>query len=119
MRELNTFGAVLSYAIEVEALLRDVYHEKGNTTLANAADKRRQRLERTRSEHVLEITLEPIHGLEVADYAVLHDADATIPEKEAAATAFYKDASPKINVRQAQRVLQRCAREHSAHLTSS
>ena len=119
MRELNTFGAVLSYAIEIEALIRDVYQAQGNNTLANAADKRRQRLERTRSEHVLEITLEPIHGLEVKDYAVLHDADATIPEREAAAAAFYMDASPKINVRQAQRVLQRCAREHSVLINSN
>ena len=119
MRELNTFGAVLSYAIEIETILRDVYREEGNPTLEKAAAKRRQRLERTRSEHVLEITLEPIQGLEIADYAELHDAETSMQEKETAAAAFYLDASPKINVRQAQRVLQRCAREHSALITSS
>ncbi|MCY4008405.1 MAG: hypothetical protein OXG02_00705 [Chloroflexi bacterium] len=114
MRELNTFGAVLTYAIEIETLLRDAYRETGMAAEAKAADRRRLRLERTRAEHVLEITLEPIHGLAVTDYAELHDASTDIRDKEAAATAFFQDASPKINVRQAQRVLQRCAREHAA-----
>lgn len=118
MRELNTFGAVLTYAIEIETLLRDAYRESGKDAEAKAADQRRHRLERTRSEHVLEITLEPIHGLNVSDYVTLHDASADLVEKEAAATAFYNDASPKINVRQAQRVLQRCAREHAAQSKS-
>lgn len=118
MRELNTFGAVLSYAIEVESILRDAYIALGKTTDASAADKRRQRLERTRSEHVLEITLEPIHGLNVLDYATLHDVETSIEKREEIAATFFSDAAPKINVRQAQRVLQRCAREHAAKSTT-
>ena len=118
MRALNTFGAVLSYAIEIEAALRDAYVAADKDDDARAADKRRQRLKRTRAEHVLEITLEPIHGLDVVDYARLHDAAATINEREAAAAVFFRDAAPKINVRQAQRVLQRCAREHATNSTT-
>lgn len=118
MRALNTFGAVLSFAIELETTLRDAYQSAGDAAQAKAADRRRQRLERTRAEHVLEITLEPIHGLAARDYATLSDASAAFAEREAAAAAFFREAAPKINVRQAQRVLQRCAREHAALSTS-
>ena len=118
MRALNTFGAVLSYAIELEAALRDSYVATGKDDEARAADKRRQRLERTRAEHVLEITLEPIHGLDILDYAALHNAATAIDEREAVAAAFFRDAAPKINVRQAQRILLRCEREHAANSTT-
>ena len=113
---LNTFGAVLSHAIELEARLCDWYGGIGEADKARAAEKRRRKLERARREHVLEITLEPIRGLDAADYA-LELADGTAAAQAAAAAVaarFYADVAPKINVRAAQRTLERCGREHAA-----
>lgn len=115
MSSLNTFGAILSYAAEMEGQLRDYYAGIGNAERAKAADKRRAKLERVRRENVLEITLEPIAGLDAADYALdLADVSA---EGQAAvediAARFYRDVAPKINVRAAQRALERCGREHA------
>jgi hypothetical protein len=56
---LNTFGAILTHAIELETRLRDYYQKAGSAEQAKAADDRRTKLERVRREHVLEITLEP------------------------------------------------------------
>lgn len=113
---LNTFGAVLSHAIEMETRLCDWYGGIGEADKARAAERRRRKLERARREHVLEITLEPIRGLDAADYA-LELADGTVAAQAAAAEVaarFYADVAPKINVRAAQRTLERCGREHAA-----
>ena len=75
MASLNTFGAILSHAIELESQLSDFYSGIGDIAKAKTADKRRKKLERVRQENVVEITLEPIEGLEAADYALdLRDA---------------------------------------------
>ncbi len=111
---LNTFGAVLSFAIELEARLGAYYGGIGDMAGAKAAEKRRKKLERARRENVVEITLEPIHGLDAADY-VLELADVSAGGQAAVARVaarFYGDAAPKINVRAAQRALERCGREH-------
>lgn len=114
MSALNTFGAVLSFAIELESRLHAYYDRIGKPEPAKAAAKRRQKLERSRRENVVEITLEPITGLDAADYALALDDPS--PSAQAAATQtaarFYQDAAPKINVRAAQRTLERCGREH-------
>ena len=112
---LNTFGAIMTFAIELEARLSQWYGGLGEADLAKAADKRRRKLERARRENVVEITLEPIAGLDADDYALdLSDGSA---EGQAAAAAlaarFYADVAPKINVRAAQRTLERCGREHA------
>lgn len=115
MSSLNTFGAVLSYAIGLEARLRDYYVSGGQTDRAQAADKRRKKLERARRENVVEITLEPIEGLDEADYAFDLDdrSESGQAAAEALAARFYQDAAPKINVRAAQRALEQCGREHA------
>ena len=79
-----------------------------------AADKRRLKLERVRRENVVEITLEPIHGLDAADYALdLSDVSAAGQAAAARVAArFYAEAAPKINVRAAQRALERCGRAY-------
>lgn len=116
MSSLNTFGAILSYAAEMEAQLGAYYAGIGESERARAADKRRAKLERARRENVVEITLEPIEGLDVADYAL--DLADVSPQGQAAlekvAARFYRDAAPKINVRAAQRALERCGKEHGA-----
>ncbi|MCY4466278.1 MAG: hypothetical protein OXE46_12155 [Chloroflexi bacterium] len=116
MASLNTFGAIMSHAIKLEARLGDWYGSIGEGGKARAADKRRRKLERARRENVLEITLEPIRGLDAADYALELD-DGTAPCQAAAAEVaarFYADVAPKINVRAAQRALERCGKEHAA-----
>jgi hypothetical protein len=116
MTSLNTFGAVLTYAIELEARLTDYYQAAGNGERAREADKRRAKLERARRENVLEITLEAIDGLNERDYTLnLDDRSAAGQQAvEAVMARFYGDAAPKINVREAQRLLEKCGREHAA-----
>jgi hypothetical protein len=114
MASLNTFGAILTYAVNLEAALRDYYQQAGDAERSKAADKRRQTMERIRRETVLEITLEPIEGLNEADYVlVLSDTSSSGQQAvEATAARFYVEVAPRINVRQAQRALERAAKEH-------
>ena len=111
---LNTFGAVFTFAIELETLLSAYYSGIGDSDRARAADKRRKKLERVRRENVVEITLEPISGLNAEDYALdLSDSSANGQAGAGRiAHQFYLDAAPKINVRAAQRALERCGKEH-------
>jgi hypothetical protein len=114
MASLNTFGAILTYAIELETRLSDYYQAAGNSTRAAEADKRRTNLERVRRENVTEIKLEPIEGLDQADYALRLDDTSAEGQRaiERTAARFYIDVAPKINVREAQRALERCGRQH-------
>ena len=114
MASLNTFGAILTHAIGMEARLRDWYADIGEAAKSRAADKRRLKLERVRRENVVEITLEPILGLDAADYALALDDGSEAGQAVVAdvAARFYADVAPKINVRAAQRALERCGREH-------
>lgn len=109
MTELNSFGSVLTFAIALETQLRDVHQAAGRGALADLAEKNRQKLERVRRENVVEITLEPISGLNAADYAPGVSADA-----EATAARFYADVAPKINVKAAQRALEQIGKGHAA-----
>ena len=116
MTALNSFGSILAYAIELETRLRDYYTGVGDSSRAADADKRRSNLERVRRENVTEIKLEPIEGLDEADYALdLSDmSEAGQKAVERIAAQFYDDVAPKINVREAQRALERCAKQHRA-----
>lgn len=120
MASLNTFGAILTYAIELESQINEYYTGIGNAERASDADKRRSKLERVRRENVLEITLEPIEGLDEANYALNFDdtSDAGQSAIETTAKQFYEDVAPAINVRQAQRALERCGKEHAALVTT-
>ncbi len=64
---------------------------------------------------MLEITLEPIDGLDEAHYAMALDDTSAAGQKaiEQTAAKFYADVAPHINVRDAQRLLEKCAREHA------
>ena len=116
MTALNSFGSILAYAIELETRLRDYYTGAGDASRAADADKRRSNLERVRRENVTEIKLEPIDGLDEPDYALnLSDkSEAGQKAVERTAAQFYDDVAPKINVREAQRALERCAKQHRA-----
>jgi hypothetical protein len=116
MASLNSFGAVFAFAIDLESRLSEYYQSAGQAELAQAADKRRKTLERVRRENVVEITLEPIDGLDEADYALNLDDTSADGQRAVAETAarFYRDVVPKINVRQAQRSLERCGKQYEA-----
>ena len=111
---LNTFGAILAFAIDLEARLRDYYQAAGNAGRAAEADKRRQNFERVRRENITEIKLEPIEGLHEADYALNLTDNSEMGQTavEEIAAQFYTDVAPKINVREAQRALERAAKQH-------
>lgn len=114
---LNSFGAILTYAIELEGRLRDYYQAAGNAERVRDAEKRKTNLERVRRENVTEIKLEPIDGLHEADYALtLSDTSASGQSAvEATAARFYADVAPKINVREVQRALERCAKQYQGY----
>jgi hypothetical protein len=120
MSSLNTFGAIMTHAIDLETRLRDAWAIAGDNTRAAESEKRRVTLERVRRENVTEIKLEPIDGLDEADYALDLSAPSAAVMKSAAATAarFYVEVAPKINVREAQRALERCGKQH-AEIASS
>jgi hypothetical protein len=115
MASLNTFGSIMTHAIGLESSLRDYYQRIGNDDRAKASDDSRAKLEKVRREHVLEITLEPIDGLDADDYTLNLEDTSTEGQHQAEAIAvrFYTDVAPKINVRQAQRALERCAKQHA------
>ncbi len=113
---LNTFGAILTFAIDLEARMTAYYQAAGSADRAKEADKRRAKLQRARQEYVLEITLEAIDGLDEANYA-LNLSDSSPAGQQAAAavaTRFYAEVSPHINVRDAQRILEKCGKEYAA-----
>ncbi len=116
MTALNSFGAVLTYAIELETRLRDYYQAAGNADRAKEADSRRVKLERVRRENVVEITLEAIDDLDSADFVLNLDDSSADGQRaaEAVAARFYAAAAPKLNVREARSALERCGKQHAA-----
>ena len=115
MASLNTFGSIMTHAVNLESALAEYYEQAGNQDRAKEADKRRQKMERIRREAVLEITLEPIDGLDEGDYQLNLDDTSDVGQQavETISARFYADVAPKINVRQAQRALERAGEEHS------
>lgn len=116
MSALNSFGEVLSFAIRLEGILQEYYQNAGNLARSKEAEKRKAKLERTRRENVLEITLEPIEGLDETTYALTLDDFSEEGQRvvEEVAARFYAEAAPKINVLQAQRDLERIGKQHAA-----
>ncbi len=120
MASLNTFGSIMTHAIHQEAALKDYFDIIGQPGRAKEADKRRTTLERIRREYVVEITLEPIEGLSADDYVLNLEDDSEAGRAAVLETAakFYAEVAPKINVRQAQRALEKCGRQYTELLES-
>jgi hypothetical protein len=121
---LNQFGAVMTFAIDLEGKLAEFYEQAAATNSdytaelqnrAKSSKSRRQKIEQSRRENVTEITLEAIDGLDEADFAIDFSqyTPANIDAVEAVVQKFYKEAAPKINVREARQVLERCLKEHN------
>jgi rubrerythrin len=130
---LNSFGAILTFAIDLEGTLQRFYEEAGNLGGANSelfqqyakqSAKRKRLLTQTRQDNVTEMVLEPISGLVQADYEPEvkqpSSADAALSEAiklETRSEQFYTDAGPKLNVTEPRRVFQKLARENGERLT--
>ncbi len=122
---LNSYGSILSFAIELEGKLQ-AFYETAATYDAAFADtarryaKRKTRLTQVRQDHVTEMVLEPISGLDENDYtpapaSTVHDRSAALAEAqrvEALAAKFYTDSGPKMNVTEVVRTFQKFAQEN-------
>lgn len=120
---LNTFGSVLTFAVELEDALQKFYEAASSfgepfEDYARKSAKRKQRLIATRQDNVTEIVLEPITGLDGNRYAVDSSAPADVAaakaqasHNEAQAEQFYLDSGPKLNVTEARRLFAKLAQE--------
>ena len=132
--ELTTFGAILRFAIDLEAEAERRYQQAAEAAgsaaageslrvLARAKRKRRQTLERARQENVAEMILETIRGLDSADFAApvlpsggsLAATLASLVAFEESCAAFYSAAGRKIGLAEVARIFDRLAREGDDH----
>lgn len=133
--KLGTTGAVLAFAIDLEArsvefyqraatLAKDPAHTEVLLSLAEAKGERKKLLERSRREYVNEILLEPIDGLEASprlaetDLSCAEDPSATrqaAEALEAESQRLYLEAAELITLPQIARVLKRLAQGNADH----
>jgi|YNPNPStandDraft_1061719.scaffolds.fasta_scaffold39115_2 rubrerythrin len=133
--ELATFGAVLSFAMDLEQRLGVLYrklqsHAPGELSAQlgraiEAAQKRAKLLEQVRRENVAELILEPISGFRSEDYA-LENASEVYASYEACkeawrkaertAVSFYTLGAQKLPIPEVKRVFERLAKEHERSL---
>lgn len=126
--ELATFGAIMTFALELEQQAQEFYEVGARegvaeifSALAGGSRKRVGRVERTRREGVAEMILEPITGLNSEAYQPELDAQVEPGERleqaqrlEAVCARFYHDASEKLPIREVARTFQGMARENQA-----
>jgi len=123
-RELATFGAILSFAIQVENEAAAFYEgaaraesnaqaQEALTALAKAHRKRQRDCERMRREQVTEMILEPIYGLREEDWHTdLSGADKRVAAGlEHKLGEFYTQAAAKVNLPEVARNLAKLAKE--------
>jgi hypothetical protein len=128
--ELTAFGAIMKFAMdreeEITALVKTMqsaegspsFEELGDRIAADAA-KSTKLLERTRREHVNELVLEPVTGLDGSNYDLKERASGQLARLEAgkyllgmleAIIAFYGDAAARITNPEARRTFDRIAK---------
>jgi rubrerythrin len=133
--KLGTTGAVLAFAIDLEARSVEFYQEAASLakdpaqseillSLAEAKRERKRLLERSRREYVNEMLLEPIEGLEASpqlartDFATEEDAGAArqaAQELEANSRTLYLEAAGLIALPQIARVFKKLAQGNADH----
>lgn len=128
--DLATFGAIMSYALDLETRTVAFYEaaargdlEKPFSDMLKHARKRATRVERMRREMVNEMILEPIAGMDGDDYLVepsLEGGEEQILDQAlvlAKATfQFYSDAAEKIPVREVVQLCKRMAKESNRRI---
>jgi rubrerythrin len=133
--KLGTAGAILAFAIELEAgsaefyqgvasLAEDQARSELLSSLAEAKTERKKLLERSRREYLNEILLEPIDGLESSRYlghtGVASEMDPgaarqVLEELEENSRRFYLEAAELIALPQIARVLRKLAQGNADH----
>lgn len=131
--DLNTFGALLRFALELEETAVRFYEEaakaaQGETLrhsfaeCAEAASKNQRTLERVRREQVNEMLLESIEGLRDGDYQVGAAASAGMGDGELTSSAaqleagmerFYRNAADRLSIPEVVRSFARLADGHA------
>lgn len=131
--ELGTFGAVFTFAIQLENISTKFYEEavgvlespeakKLFTSLGIGVRKRKKKVEKTRQEFIRESILVHVTGLKQSDYEVKvsslqgikdHQLLVKALELEKNSYHFYWDASTKIGLPDVGRVFKRLAKENS------
>jgi len=129
---LTTFSAVLSFAVELEGESARFYEAAAKVAddlaetfenYARRSTKRQQRMVAVRQDNITEIILEPISGLNRADYQIAivvptdrQQAVALAIELETNAEKFYVEAEPKLNVTEPRRAFQKMAQENEERI---
>jgi rubrerythrin len=129
--ELNTFGAVLRFALELESRLATFYGDAAQTTgdapargvlveLAEAGEQNARKLERVRRQQVNEMLLEPIHDVDSAQYepdlAPHAGEEAALDaarRAEGTAERFYHDMARLLSIPEVARSFSRMAEAHA------
>ena len=137
--ELGTFGAVIKFALELEAMAAAFYETASAITSTEQLkipfeghiQKRLMRMEtlkRLRRENTTEMILEPIHGLQDEEYRVKSECPEGCPDEELLKLAleleernqrFYEDAAKKIEfLIEPADIFERFAEENGDNATS-
>ena len=124
--DLATFGAILSFAIDLETRAVEFYesatplHDRF-ATLASEARKNQKQLERLRRENVAEMILEPITGFNSEDHTPDFTPVPGVPPADTVAQAteiqatfprFYETAAEKLPIKEVSRKLTKMARQY-------
>lgn len=130
--ELGTFGAIISFALELEEQAY-AYYEKLKQTgqsnpasqLLNGSRKRISRLVRIRQELVTEMILEPITGIDSGNYELSitqgSDEDVLLDQAillEENLHDYYSNAASLIPMREVERAFLRMAEENEKRIAS-
>jgi rubrerythrin len=127
---LATFGAILSYALELERDAAGFYEERASASpddlaaaMAAACARRINRLERLRREGVSEMILESIHGFDEKAFPLIRHLDQAgqawrwrAAEAEQRRQLFFETAAAKIPIREVSRQFVRMAQENGEAL---
>ena len=128
--ELGTFGAIISFALELESQAYEYYENLNNTVffqsvshLLKGSQKRSKRLRRIRQELVTEMILEPITGVESDDYLLSVSEESDESEYlyqgirlEENMRNFYLAMAPLIPMKEVERAFLRLAKENESRM---
>jgi hypothetical protein len=121
--QLGTFGAIMTFAMQLEeqgvtfyGVERRSLPEETRAELLRGSRKRLKRLERAKREGVAEMILEPISGLEDSAYQAEESDDAlqTALRFETVCGRYYREAAEKLPILEISRLFERMAEENEA-----
>jgi hypothetical protein len=123
MTELGTFGAIVTFALDLENQALKYYQGLDDPAsastiaqLVKGSQKRLQRLTRLRQELVTEMILEPISGVFESDYQVDISGSSNWTELakslEQNMGTFYSTTAPLIPMKEVERAFLRLAKEN-------